>query len=526
MSVATSTAVLGAAAIGAGASVYAASQSGGGGAPAPLDPSQIGNSSLATQLQLAGPVYNATSQYQPQYIALQQQGIQQQLYGSFDANKFFQANPDALKQYQDATAAGGLQGWTPQQFAQAYLGGPENGHGQLSDYSSGGLLDFYSNQGPALAKSLSDSYAAANPQLTASMGNLQGQISGATTYQGNGATANGTYASPALANTSMAGYSAAQRGTLSPQLEADASAKLASNGALTKGEQTSIAESTMGAYGDRGLADSAGAISALALNSDAAVQARQQQNQSYAENVAGLNQAYNLNDASSLNANRQFNAAALNSGSQFNAGNLTNTSQFNSGQANNLSTFNAGQSNQLAQFNAQMSAQQQQQNFQNQYGLTQLYQQQAVNPASLASGVLSQAASLGNGGTPTFDPFNSSISSIYNTNYNAANAANISGNNNSAALYGAGIGAIGSLTGGYLSGGYCWLARAVYGANSPRWLRFRHWLLTKGQPELVEAYGRNAPAAAARARRDPVFKAHVRALMDQILNTEEYAHAL
>lgn len=66
--------------------------------------------------------------------------LQSLLNGQFDANKFFAANPEAEQQYKDAIAEGGLQGWSKEQFANAYLGDSTiNGHGSISDYQSGGL---------------------------------------------------------------------------------------------------------------------------------------------------------------------------------------------------------------------------------------------------------------------------------------------------------------------------------------------------------------------------------------------------
>lgn len=77
--------------------------------------------------------------------------VGQNLLGSFDAGKFFNANPDALQQYNEAKASGGLNGWSLEQFAQAYLGGPENGHGQVSDYmANNGILGTLGQAAPQI----------------------------------------------------------------------------------------------------------------------------------------------------------------------------------------------------------------------------------------------------------------------------------------------------------------------------------------------------------------------------------------
>jgi hypothetical protein len=114
-----------------------------------------------------------------------------------------------------------------------------------------------------------------------------------------------------------------------------------------------------------------------------------------------------------------------------------------------------------------------------------------------------------------FDPFNNAYAQdLYSTNYNAEAAAKIATANNKASLIGAGIGAAGMAAGGFLA---CWLARAVYGPGDARWQQFRRWLLSRAPDALVARYLIHGRAAAARAQRDPVYRAEVRALMDQVL---------
>ena len=63
-------------------------------------------------------------------------------------------------------------------------------------------------------------------------------------------------------------------------------------------------------------------------------------------------------------------------------------------------------------------------------------------------------------------------------------------------------------------GGFCWVAREVYGVDDPRWLVFRAWLLTEAPAWLREAYADRGEAFAAWIHDKPVAKAAVRALME------------
>jgi hypothetical protein len=63
-------------------------------------------------------------------------------------------------------------------------------------------------------------------------------------------------------------------------------------------------------------------------------------------------------------------------------------------------------------------------------------------------------------------------------------------------------------------GGFCWVAREVYGADDPRWLVFRAWMLTEAPAWLREAYADHGEDFAAWIHDKPVAKAAVRALME------------
>lgn len=67
-----------------------------------------------------------------------------------------------------------------------------------------------------------------------------------------------------------------------------------------------------------------------------------------------------------------------------------------------------------------------------------------------AQGLYQQAAGVGP--QQVFDPYSSYYGNAYNFNANAQNAANIAGANQSAGLFGAGIGALGTIGGGMMGG--------------------------------------------------------------------------
>jgi polysaccharide export outer membrane protein len=65
--------------------------------------------------------------------------------------------------------------------------------------------------------------------------------------------------------------------------------------------------------------------------------------------------------------------------------------------------------------------------------------------------------------------------------------------------------------------GFCWVAREVYGADDPRWLLFRAWLLTEAPSWLVDVYATHGEDFAAWIHDKPLAKAAVKALMDQAI---------
>jgi hypothetical protein len=83
---------------------------------------------------------------------------------------------------------------------------------------------------------------------------------------------------------------------------------------------------------------------------------------------------------------------------------------------------------------------------------------------------------------------------------------------------GGGMGGGGMGGGGMGGGGMCWVAREVYGADDPRWLVFRHWLVTEAPIWLRDVYARHGEAFAGWIHDKPAVKSVVRSLMDQAVS--------
>ena len=66
-------------------------------------------------------------------------------------------------------------------------------------------------------------------------------------------------------------------------------------------------------------------------------------------------------------------------------------------------------------------------------------------------------------------------------------------------------------------GGFCWVAREVYGPQNPEWMLFRAWLLTEAPVWLREAYAAHGEDFATWIADKPVMKAAVKAAMDIVV---------
>ncbi|MFN7813113.1 MAG: hypothetical protein ACK5SI_10690, partial [Planctomycetia bacterium] len=63
-------------------------------------------------------------------------------------------------------------------------------------------------------------------------------------------------------------------------------------------------------------------------------------------------------------------------------------------------------------------------------------------------------------------------------------------------------------------GGFCWVAREVYGAHDPRWVRFRGWMRFQSPEWLLDAYVAHGEEAAAWLHGRPGAKGSLRQVMD------------
>lgn len=67
---------------------------------------------------------------------------------------------------------------------------------------------------------------------------------------------------------------------------------------------------------------------------------------------------------------------------------------------------------------------------------------------------------------------------------------------------------------GFAAGSMCWAAREVFGADDPKWLQFRRWLLEDAPEKLRKWYFHNGEAMAAALKATPEEKVWVREFME------------
>jgi hypothetical protein len=73
-----------------------------------------------------------------------------------------------------------------------------------------------------------------------------------------------------------------------------------------------------------------------------------------------------------------------------------------------------------------------------------------------------------------------------------------------------GVGSLGGTAGVFA----CWVAREVYGADNPKWVEFREWMLTKASDNLRNFYLKHGEKIAESIRNKPKIKAIIRKWMD------------
>jgi hypothetical protein len=79
--------------------------------------------------------------------------------------------------------------------------------------------------------------------------------------------------------------------------------------------------------------------------------------------------------------------------------------------------------------------------------------------------------------------------------------------------------AAGSLAGaGIMALAMCWVARAVYGNDNPKWIVFRDWLLNEGPKWLLDIYLKHGESFAEYIKDKPYIKFVVRKAMDLVVD--------
>lgn len=197
---------IGTAVVGAGTSIYGATQAGKQGSAPP--PRNIGNElgTIANQVPTFAQLgYNNQANYNGQLTQLNQNNFSNAMRGAFDPAAYESANPGFMAQYQALQGSGELQGWTPEQFALANSG---NDASRMT-YSGG------------FGTQLRSAYDQANPGMaatTAGLGRTMADLNAnaPTAVNASGYNASG-YNASGSGNTSGAGQAAqAQLGPFGP----------------------------------------------------------------------------------------------------------------------------------------------------------------------------------------------------------------------------------------------------------------------------------------------------------------------
>lgn len=171
---------------------------------------------------------------------------------------------------------------------------------------------------------------------------------------------------------------------------------------------------------------------------------------------------------------------------------------------------------------------------------------QQTNNAGSNQNLFGQAAGMSSGAygnqfaQNAFNPYNTYSNDVYGSNFNAANAQYISGQNNAAALQGANTQSNAVLVSNFLNmlsglrasgafGGSCWVAREVFGDSNVRWIQFRHWMLNLAPRRFRDLYLKHGEQFAAWLKQNPAEKAAVREFMEACIasvNMEELPYAV
>ena len=289
------------------------------------------------------------------------------------------------------------------------------------------------------------------------------------------------------------------------------------------------------AWAARGLVNSNGAVGAEILNQDALSRQRLAERQAFAQNIGALGQQQQ-------GINQNYTLGVLGAGGQQVGQNLQGqmanqqaylaAQGLNQGLGTNLANIDYARQQQNtanALLNAQLQAS-------TTYDPTALLfntntQNQGMNQNLFNQGVGFSSGAYGNQYVQNLmNPQNAYSNDVFGSNFNAANARNIADANNAAAIQGANSAQNAAIAQGFLKffgsnpklldpTNWCWVARSAYGADNPKWLLFRHWLVTRAPRWFQRFYVAYGPRIAAWLDRHPVLKPAVRSFMDSRIAT-------
>ena len=253
-------------------------------------------------------------------------------------------------------------------------------------------------------------------------------------------------------------------------------------------------------------------------------------------------------DQAAENAARQFNASSQNQVDQFFAGLASQTSQFNAAQANAQAQFNAGQVNTVERFNAELNNQRDQFNAQNQLVIAQSNAQWRREIATADTAAVNRANELN--AAAVLDISKTAYDNLWNyyadtmewawtsaeasldrinalaiAELDAKTRSTIAGEQGKTAAGNAIGSLIGTLGSAFImSGGFCWVAREVYGKDNAQWFVFRTWLKFDAPKWFEKLYMRYGKQYACVIRYVPPLKWITKQFMDFIIEGKRKKH--
>lgn len=281
-------AIGGSAVLGAGAGIYGANKAAQTAKDAQRNLPQEINGILGLTPQANAAGLATRQQYDPAYAALGNANLRNGLMGEFNVSKFAQANPEAWQSFQDEQAAGGLQGWTPEQYAKAVFGDDTS---KLDAYRTGGFNDTLATTQAAQDRA---NAASSTFQRGANLSDMEALAPRADALR---RSLNPEYYAalnrldtPTEGEQLLGGYarSLANPDSIEASLTKQAQDDLALGSDLSAEEQRNATASSRAAYSARGLGDSNSALAGEVLNLDAARRARLDSRRTFATGIENL----------------------------------------------------------------------------------------------------------------------------------------------------------------------------------------------------------------------------------------------